>query len=766
MLSSMGAFSLVNIMSATAVKPVTRSTSPVNEISCDTTSFKLFADHVDHSLPCTLAIFSLVPITPNVEKNGFKTLIPKLDNTVKTLSYDTDSAHHGILSPRHHLLDRTMSYTDIFNQIDSTKPSGSRDKSTNFLRKTQNKTQLLSSTDNPCHERDSGYQSSFGDVTSSSLSWSPHSAIFQMLDRDLPGNKTQLNQIGDVRVGDFSISLDKNMSSPKSNIVDQQHSNCCDTSFGASPFTCAQRTCKGLTFGYLTPLRTQSSNNRQVEITQLMRMFDPKSLNQTDSDDDHNTTLDILNSLDSSPTLEETTSQSISQMLVCETLTEKRKALKPKLPAERSKNLSSVPDLKIISETQKLHTTPNKRNAKRCLGPVGLQADILTPRSKITRSNSDPQTTVCMDNTIAPTTNKPKKTVFPNTSDLTDFIGKVTYGNYTDDTHPLTLTTPGLKYQHVTHSDHETQKQESHFLSKQDIEDNEEIPYFLLDKSKQDRDDWYTGRRAMAYSTRQTVRRSYLRQAYNHGLLTEWATRHEGLPPWLQTDELHTTVFEVKAKAGCDITRHCLEYLDSDVKEHNQTSAASLAKIEGKLTPSELTASRASLKEHMDYIADPIKKSLADKREYLRRNQPSVSDLVTMRNRERNFPKKSNPPPQKKRPASAAQGRLPTKKQPNAENQPPQFGDQHATNQGDRYDDQERPYRDSNRGGGYHHYRGNRNRDRQYNANQDFNQQRRDQGDTRQPNATSETGNRKDGNPPRRGDKKRGQNRSRRPRRR
>ena len=304
----------------------------------------------------------------------------------------------------------------------------------------------------------------------------------------------------------------------------------------------------------------------------------------------------------------------------------------------------------------------------------------------------------------------------------------------------------------------------NHSLSSQDVDENEEIPYFLQDKPKRDRDDWFSGRRAMAYSTRQKMRRSFLRQAFNHNLLTEWATGHEGMPPWLQTDELNTAIFEVKAKAGREIMRLSLEHLDSDIKEHNQTSAQSLAKAESSLTPTEETASRAILKEHMDYISDPIRKSLADKREYLRRNQPSVSDLISMRNRERLFPKKSNPPPQKKRPVSAAQGKPPAKRQRDGDYQAQgqavaiQGGDDDAGNR------QQRPYPDHSRGGGYHHYRGNRNRNHGHSRDQDFPQPRRDQGDARQPAATAEPRYRRDDNPPRRGDKKRGQTKSRRPR--
>ena len=156
-----------------------------------------------------------------------------------------------------------------------------------------------------------------------------------------------------------------------------------------------------------------------------------------------------------------------------------------------------------------------------------------------------------------------------------------------------------------------------------------------------------------------------------------------------------------------------LEFLDADIKEHNNKSADGLARVEAKLTPSELMSSRATLKEHMDYIAMPIKQNLSEKREYLRRNQPSVTDLVTMRNKERNFPKKNNPPPQKRKQPSAALGAPPAQKQkgntgandaPIQAEENNQDGLEYSTPQTER----QRPQEDLTRGGGYYHYSGRR----------------------------------------------------------
>ena len=131
----------------------------------------------------------------------------------------------------------------------------------------------------------------------------------------------------------------------------------------------------------------------------------------------------------------------------------------------------------------------------------------------------------------------------------------------------------------------------------------------------------------------------------------------------MRDDDLDTRVFEIKAKAARDIMEVSIGYLSGLVSEHEKKSAENMAKVEPKFTPEELLASRAALTEHGRVVSDPLKEILSDKREYLRRNQPTWTDLITMRNRDREFPRKSNPPPApKKRTASAAVGRAPDKK--------------------------------------------------------------------------------------------------------
>ena len=75
---------------------------------------------------------------------------------------------------------------------------------------------------------------------------------------------------------------------------------CCGRMFGTSPFTCAQRTCKELTFGYLTPAKADMSLTNLVDDMRTNHPFDSQLERVSDSENVHDTTLDILESLDNS----------------------------------------------------------------------------------------------------------------------------------------------------------------------------------------------------------------------------------------------------------------------------------------------------------------------------------------------------------------------------------------------------------------------------------------------------------------------------------
>ena len=443
--------------------------------------------------------------------------------------------------------------------------------------------------------------------------------------------------------------------------------------------------------------------------------------------------------------------------------------------------------------------TPNSRKTKRTIGTTDHTTHAHVHRSKLPRYNRgetpEPMDTLSFvvlatcglytaQNHVAlssyrhdtETLNDP---TISNTMDLVEFIKTVTACNPGGNTAPRTSHKFEGKYQRVTLKATHQPNNSINPSTQEDASRDEDIPYFLKDKPQSDRNDWFSGRRHMANSAKQTLRRSYVRQAYHHNLLTPWATSHEGMPPWLQGEELNTRIFELKARAGRELMECALIHLDEDISEHNSLSATSLALIEAKLTPSELLASRKALQNYTDEISDPVKQNLSVKRESLRRNQPSVTDLVTMKNKDKTFPKKSNPPPQKKRPASAALGRPPTKRERGDD--PETEGPSDDTQQEHHAETTRRPkpHLDTNRGGGYHHYdqdgyssrrprrgRGGSRRGRNFSDNQDFQSNRWGQGASHHDATGKENRSHQEGQHPQGNKPQRGQTKSRRPRKR
>ena len=244
----------------------------------------------------------------------------------------------------------------------------------------------------------------------------------------------------------------------------------------------------------------------------------------------------------------------------------------------------------------------------------------------------------------------------------------MTAGTIQGTTHPRTPAPEGRKYQVVSEKEpKQATKSEPSSFTQEDERDNG-LHFFLSDKTDADKDHWYIGLRLLGGATKPSSRCSFLRQAYNHNLMTEWSTSHISMPPWLRDEELDTRVFEIKACTAKDIMKVSIDHLSGIIEDLATKSATSLAKVEGKFTTEELLVSRAALAEHGALVSDPLKQALSKKREYLRRYQPSLTDLITMRNRDRDFPKKANTPPAKNRRApSAALGRAPDSQNDNAD---------------------------------------------------------------------------------------------------
>ena len=381
----------------------------------------------------------------------------------------------------------------------------------------------------------------------------------------------------------------------------------------STPFTCAQRVCNKLTFLYCSPgIQTPESF---PGLTPLTNPFTTRTDPQPGCSSDHsenydpNSTLDILKSLDD-PNHDQGIQHTSSDNELKTEHSDKR------IPLIRLKRWT-LDKTNLSSQTLKVEKiltyplTPNKRNnTKRALDSSNAMIDSQPPSRKCKRLDEGHS---------------------PITMDIVDFAKGVTAGTLQGNTHPRTPTPAGRKYQKVPEKRQKKVTNRSHPLPPQDEDAYDTAHFFLDDKTNQDKDDWYIGRREFGCATKHASRRSYLRQAYQHELLTDWSTSHVAMPPWLRDEDLDTKVFEIKAKAGREIMKEGINYLSGLIEGLEKTSAESLARVEKKFTPEELLASRAALTEHGRIVSEPLKQTLSEKREYLRRNQPSLDDLLTMR---------------------------------------------------------------------------------------------------------------------------------------
>ena len=325
----------------------------------------------------------------------------------------------------------------------------------------------------------------------------------------------------------------------------------------ASFFTDTQKTGDDLVFMYMSPGQLAKGftiSRESTPSTQQILGPSPKlgQRFQKNSDTKLDTTLEVLESLDTE--IEKGNSESRplnSHHVEFETHTMDKpstpKRLIKKATLEFMRKPSQIPDgLSLNSKSYTQPPNPNIRNAKRKLIGIDTSLDLERPKSKINKTNgtpSIPYTQSVTDFVSEVTSGKNTPTSLTITSRMTaplqkqlnvgDFITQVTESNFQGNT---CLRTPDPKvwqYQKVTDEiSHLPKTRTSLLRPPQGMTGDEEIPYFLRDKNRDDRDDWFIGRREMACSTRQTLRRSYIRQSYQHNLLTEWATGNEGMPPW------------------------------------------------------------------------------------------------------------------------------------------------------------------------------------------------------------------------------------------
>ena len=221
-----------------------------------------------------------------------------------------------------------------------------------------------------------------------------------------------------------------------------------------TPFTCAHRTCNDITFLYMSPSKLSDHPTRANKITSqtphhLLPTPDVCPDSQNDPDDILDTTLEVLESLDTETNTSppkrfnfnfNTTESRVHNM--DKQSTPKRLIKKATLNSLRKiRHGSNIPIPVTGSHNQP--TTPNTRNTKHKLNVTDSTIDLDTPKSKInklTDSENEPITQSILDfviestsvtNTHCSAKTLPGEKVSPlKQLSVDDFITQVTSGNF------------------------------------------------------------------------------------------------------------------------------------------------------------------------------------------------------------------------------------------------------------------------------------------------------------------------------------------------
>ena len=460
------------------------------------------------------------PDSPKPNYNFTSSLgVSKFDFSVKTATLTTDTNHLTVPNPQtdigtcHHKHgDSFMSYTAIFNEIDSMtrKP---RWKAVSEIDTTFNSFSCFDSvTAGLGMETDSGYDSNIRDNSTSTLSWSPRSTILRLVDNmstthnmeersanknlDYPDSQT-VNMETSTSYPRSPLDT-KNVTSPVANKLSPNGK----IDLLPTPFTCAQRTCNNLTFGYFTPTKSshEKANHNTGHTCTVNETID-SNMNSTPISPENisNTTLDILHLLDNDSDPDTTLDHSPPQTPMPQMTPTARQTRKPRLISKSSLDITRQTKLDLTTCNSGLDATPNKRNTKRNVQSADHSPDSNMPKPKVVKLGERPNVNHINNLVTNPDFKPQMETATHNNMDLADFIWKVTNGIHVGYTCPRTLTKPDQKYQQETTNGTNFSKSNSRcFLSKQDDPATSEIPFFLRDKTVDDRNDWFTGRREMA----------------------------------------------------------------------------------------------------------------------------------------------------------------------------------------------------------------------------------------------------------------------------
>ena len=423
----------VNAMPLTAVT-LSENSVPLYDISNDS----------DYSTLNTLPIFSTCTLTNTSVDTGVRPLTSSPGIVASKRGVRTLTPMHGltVINPDRHLdsvntrlsvipptLDSTSPHSAIFSEIDSLFSGSVTLKYINVGEKFRTINHADPQVNNLHLGIDSGYFSTSHDTTTGDFLTSPWSVILNMMDSQETIVTPQLHQI------EADSPPHPNQAPVHVTFTPERHMNnmpdppCCGRTFGTSPFTCAQRTCKELTFGYLTPAKADMSLTNLVDDIRTNHLFDSQSEQVSDSENAHDTTLDILESLDNS-SINDTCLTPLDVTDNKKPFSQrKRIVMKARSTVCHPMTAGDQPSLRLSSNPITLSETPNKRSTKRLLCHTDIPSDLVTSRAKVPRSNTDLPITECSTPTRPVNTNLLDESVFPVPSDLTDFINVVTLGN-------------------------------------------------------------------------------------------------------------------------------------------------------------------------------------------------------------------------------------------------------------------------------------------------------------------------------------------------
>ena len=158
---------------------------------------------------------------------------------------------------------------------------------------------------------------------------------------------------------------------------------------------------------------------------------------------------------------------------------------------------------------------------------------------------------------------------------------------------------------------------------------------------------WYEAGRLSTVSDKQAYCYSWVDQANQSNMLTDWSFGLVPIPTGARHNEqLRKNIFAIRARAAQAVQDEVQDFLRCDSKELEEKRDAILAEIDPLFTKEQYDESLICRDEHSDKHLEVLTSSLSYRREMLILNQPTENEGMTMRPDKRVYPqnvKKSVP---------------------------------------------------------------------------------------------------------------------------